>query len=90
MPRFACPVCGDPNAYPIWIDTCPPLGCPDDQAWQEGRPREINSICERQLARARQAADWRKRCPEAFDEYGNIKEGGLAMVFEKLRFAALL
>ena len=89
MPSYPCPICGDPNAYPIWIDATPPRGCPDDEAWQEGRPPRITSVCERQLTRARQAADWRKRCPEAFDHEGNIKEGGLAMVMNKLdRLAA--
>ncbi len=85
LSSYPCPVCGDPNAYPIWIDTAPPRGCSDDEAWQEGLSPRITSVCERQLARARQAADWRKRCPEAFDHEGNIIEGGLAMVMNKLR-----
>lgn len=85
MPSYPCPICGDPSAYPIWIDDMPPIGCPDDDILREtGRP-SITSICERQMARARQGADWRKRCPEAFDAEGNIIEGGLALVVNKLR-----
>ncbi len=85
MPKYPCPICGDPNAYPIWIDVMPPMGCPNDDELRETGRRSITSICETQIARARQAADWRKRCPEAFDGEGNIIEGGLAMVVNKLR-----
>lgn len=35
MPRFACPVCGDPNGFPIWIDSAPPRGCPQDDSWAD-------------------------------------------------------
>ncbi len=85
MPRYACPICHDPDAYPIWIDLAPPIGCPDDDELRETGRRSITTICPRQLARAHQAADWRRRCPEAFDGEGNIIEGGLVMVINKLR-----
>src|SRR3546814_1564783 len=37
MTRFPCPICGDPSAYPFWLDDEPPAGCPNDDAWQTDR-----------------------------------------------------
>jgi hypothetical protein len=33
MAKLPCPVCGDPNAFPIWIDEALPPTCPHDPAW---------------------------------------------------------
>lgn len=80
MTRYACPICGDPNAYPLWIDEEPPRGCPNDEldsdgliCWHSGAPRITNvTECAYQMTKARQAAEMRKRCPEAFDENGKM------------------
>jgi hypothetical protein len=86
MSRFACPVCHDPHAYPLWIDSEPPEGCPYDEAWQNGLGRAVLSVdqCAYQMRKARQMAEWRRLVPEAFDENGNIKAGMLAYVLERL------
>lgn len=86
MPKFACPICHDPNGFPIWIDAEPPEGCPHDESWMEGRPLAIKSVaeCPYQRGKAEQRARWMKLCPEAFDANGNLVEGGLVMVLEKL------
>lgn len=80
--RHACPVCGDPGAYPLWIDKEPPEGCPQDLAWQQGHPRTIRNVseCSWQLAKAWQAAEFRKLMPDAFDDFGKMKPGRLADV----------
>ena len=78
MPKHACPICGDPNAFPLWIDPEPPPGCPDDAAWViEGRTPEIRNIaeCPYQRKMARQRAALRKLSPDCFDENGNMKPG---------------
>lgn len=77
MPRFACPACGDPNAYPFWIDSEPPVGCPNE-------PERVSGICGAKIRDAERAALWRKTAPEAFDTMGNILPGGLAVVLSKL------
>lgn len=86
MARFACPICGDPNAYPLWIDEKPPEGCPQDEAWHEGRPPQIKNVteCPYQMAKARQQAEWRKQFPDQFDENGQIKSGGLVRILQQL------
>lgn len=85
MPKFPCPICGDPNAYPLWIDEKPPEGCPQDEAWHEGRPPQIKNVteCPYQMGKAKQRARWMKVCPEAFDENGKLKDGMLAYVLER-------
>lgn len=80
MPKYACPICGDPNGFPIWIDEKPPTGCPHDENWHQTGVPAILDICEWQKAKARQRADWRKHNPECFDKYGNILPGQLAKV----------
>lgn len=82
MPRYACPICGDPNGYPIWVDAEPPEGCPHDDAWHSGKPVSIKNVseCGYQRQKAEQRARWMKECPEAFDESGNMKPGMLGHV----------
>lgn len=82
MGRFPCPICGDPTAYPIWIDKEPPEGCPHDEAWHAGGKPSITDVtqCSYSMNKARQRAEWRKALPEAFDGSGNLKDGRLADV----------
>lgn len=80
MPSYPCPICGDPSAFPIWIDEEPPIGCPNDESWHEtGRPA-ITTMCQQQRIKAEQRADWRKHNPECFDANGNMRPGKLAHV----------
>lgn len=83
MPRYACPICGDPRAYPIWLADEPPIGCPNEPNLKPGR-----GPCAFQIHDAQRAALWRRVAPEAFDDMGNILPGGLAMVLNKLVPAA--
>ena len=71
-----CPICGDPGAYPLWVDKQPPEGCPEGD--------HIKSIteCPWQMGRAKQRAAWRRLVPDAFDESGNMKKGQLGRVLE--------
>lgn len=80
-----CKICGDPQAYGIWIGPEPP-GCPYDEVWHKGGELSVHSVtdCSHQMRRAAQQAKWRKVCPEAFDANGKILPGGLVMVLEKL------
>lgn len=80
-----CKICGDPKAYSIWIGPEPP-GCPYDEVWHKGGLPSIFSVteCSHQMRKAARAAKWRRVCPEAFDANGNIIEGGIGMVLEKL------
>jgi len=79
-----CPVCGDPNAFPFgWYDKEPPQGCPHDDAWMmKGQRPMIKNVteCKFQMAKAWQAAEFRKLVPDAFDETGRMKPGKLAAV----------
>lgn len=86
MAKFVCPVCRDPQPYCLWLAKEPPEACAYDEAWHKGGAPTIKSVteCEYQMKKARQAAKWRKACPEEFDEMGNLKPGGLARVLEKL------
>lgn len=79
-----CPICGDPNAFPIWIDVEPPGGCPNDESWMEGRAPAIRDItqCRMQMDRARNAAERRRLAPHCFDAAGNPLPG---MANEALR-----
>lgn len=79
MARFACPVCHDPNAYPFWLDSEPPAGCPEEPDLRPGY-----GICSFKLEEAKRAALWRKIAPECFDERGNILPDGLEGVLKKL------
>jgi len=69
MPRHACPVCGDPNAFPIWIEDIPPPTCPNDPAWPR---RSVEGICQHQLRKAEQATALRRITPDAFDANGTL------------------
>lgn len=79
-----CPVCGDPNAFPLWVGAAAPEGCAHDESWMRYRPRRINSVaeCWYQRAKAWQAAEFRKLVPDAFDANGNMKDDELARVVE--------
>lgn len=83
MTRYACPVCGDPNAFPLWVSHEPPAGCPDDDEWlMHGRAPSIRTVteCKHQMGKARQSAEFRTACPDAFDETGTMKPGQLERV----------
>lgn len=82
MARYPCPICGDPSAYPLWIDKEPPVGCPHDETWHAGHAPSITDVtqCSYAMTKARQRAEWRKALPDAFDENGNMKDGRLADV----------
>lgn len=84
MPKYNCPVCGDPHVYKFWVDPRPPEGCPDDDSWQEGRACSVRNVteCRRQMDSARQAAEFRKLVPDAFDKTGKMKPKQLARVLE--------
>lgn len=79
--KFSCPICGDPNAYPLWIDDEPPLGCPEDMSWQNGGAPEIKDLCSYQKKKAAGEALRRKMAPHCFDENGNMKPGMAAEAF---------
>jgi len=72
MPRYPCPICGDPNAFPLWIDSEPPATCANDPAWPR---RSLHSICSVQIQRAKQAAELRRITPDAFDDNGTMIPG---------------
>jgi hypothetical protein len=83
MPRYACPVCGDPSAFPFWGDPEPPEGCPHDDAWlMDGKRPEIKNVseCAYQRKKAWQAAEFRKLVPDAFDATGTMLPGQIARV----------
>jgi hypothetical protein len=67
MARCPCPICGDPNAFPFWLENEPPPTCPQDPAWPR---KSLNGICQYQIRKAEQAAALRKITPDAFDAYG--------------------
>lgn len=79
---IACPICGDPNAYPFWVTGGVPEGCPNDDVWHKGGPVTIKNVteCQWQMAKAWQAAEFRKLVPDAFDETGTIKPGRIVDV----------
>ncbi len=74
MPRYACPVCGDPNAYPLWIDAVPPSGC------SEGDHVRSVTECRFQMRKAKGEALRRKMVPDAFDANGVILPGQIGRV----------
>ena len=82
MNKYACPICSDPNGFPLWIDKEPPEGCPHDFSWHNGRPPAIRNVseCKFQRAKAWQAAEFRRLLPDAFDATGNMLPGRLADV----------
>jgi hypothetical protein len=84
MPKYACPICGDPHGFPIWIDKEPPIGCPKDMSWHDGSTPLVKNVteCEWQMKKAWQAAEFRKLVPHAFDENGNMLDGQLGRVLE--------
>lgn len=81
MPKYSCPVCGDPNGFILWVDNEPPEGCPQDmENWGTVRAIKNVSECAYQRKKAWQAAEFRKLVPDAFDEAGKMKNGQLARV----------
>lgn len=68
MPQYPCPICGDPNAYPLWIDKQPPTGC------SEGEHVRSVTECTWQMNKARAEKARRQISPWAFDEAGNIRK----------------
>jgi hypothetical protein len=83
MPKYPCPVCGDPNGFIFWVDKEPPVGCPQDMDnW--GTPQAVKNVseCAYQRKKAWQAAEFRKLVPDAFDETGKMKPMQLARVLE--------
>lgn len=89
MAKHVCPICGDPNVYRFWVDRQPPEGCPDDDEWQEGRAPSIRNVteCRRQMDSAKQAAEFRKLVPDAFDETGKMKPGQIGRVLQAYALA---
>ena len=94
MPRYPCPICGDPYGYTLWIDKEPPTACPhavteedirkgpDATAAAEARVKCVTD-CRYQMRKAAQKARWLKLAPECFDENGTVKPGMLATVLLK-------
>jgi len=81
MPKYPCPICGDPSGFIFWVDPEPPGGCPQDmENW--GSPQAIKSVteCKYQMGKAWQAAEFRKLVPDAFDATGKMLPGQLARV----------
>jgi hypothetical protein len=68
-----CPVCGDPSVYALWVDKEPPDECPLGAT--------DLTRCELAMEKARQAALFRRVCPESFDASGNIRAGELGIVY---------
>jgi len=75
--RFKCPVCGDPAPFMFWIEDFEPEECP------EGPHVKNVTQCQSQMTMARQAAELRKFCPEAFDGNGKMLSNGWQMIFAK-------
>ena len=80
--RFKCPVCGDPRPFIFWIEDFEPEHCP------EGPHVKDVTQCQWQMGEARQAAELRRFCPEAFDGNGLMKPNGWALIAAKQRAAA--
>jgi hypothetical protein len=82
MPRYACPICKDPNGYPFWVTPEPPEGCPYDDEWHGGGRVTIKNVteCRWQMDKAWQAAEFRKLVPDAFDANGKMLPDQLARV----------
>lgn len=83
MPKYPCPICGDPSGFIFWVDSEPPAGCPQDmENWDS--PRAIKNVteCKYQMGKAWQAAEFRKLVPDAFDENGKMLKGELARVLQ--------
>jgi len=78
MAGYPCPICGDPRGFLFWFDDEPPAGCPQDKSWHDGGAPQIRNVteCRYQMAKAWQAAEFRRLVPDAFDENGKIKPGG--------------
>lgn len=72
-----CPICGDRNVYALWVSAETPDGCP------EGPHVRTVTDCRTQMARAEQAALFRKAAPECFDANGNMLPGLLGVVLER-------
>jgi len=77
----ACPLCGDPGIYALWVGDEPPVGCgqPFDA---KGREIEVRTAadCHYAMGKAAQQALMRKLKPDCFDDAGAIKPGRLAEV----------
>ena len=85
MPKYPCPVCGDPNAFPIWLDANPPDRGPEDYTHDKGVTRAGDCTIHRTRAVAESI---RRRCaPDCFDEAGALLPGKLAAVFTRTEAA---
>lgn len=77
----ACPLCGDPGMYSLWVGDTPPTGCgqPFDA---KGRKIEVRTAadCHYAMGKASQQALMRKLKPDCFDAAGTMKPGRLAEV----------
>ena len=78
----ACPVCGDPNAWPGWIGEGKPDACPHDMPWHKGGARTVLSVtdCQYQMRKAWVHAERRRLCPDAFDASGALLPGEIGRV----------
>lgn len=85
MARYPCPICGDPNAYPLWINKEPPEGCPHDDHYFATGQRSVTNVaqCGHQRRRAERDARWRRLAPECFDANGNMLPGKIGEVLAK-------
>lgn len=94
MPRYPCPICGDPYGFPFWFDKEPPDFCPQaateadyrrGQAAIDAARARVRSItdCQYQMRKAAQKARWLKLAPECHDENGVVKPGMLGEVLRK-------
>lgn len=72
MAKVTCPACG--RIEPFWLDKVPTTGCLMGHA---------SAPCPEVLAKARADAEMRKAHPDAFDENGNIKPGGMVMILNR-------
>ena len=73
MPKFPCPVCGDPNGFLFWIDKEPPDRCPEDYTHDQGITDAQH--CPMQQKRALSETIRRRCAPDCFDDAGRILPG---------------
>lgn len=81
MPKYPCPVCGDPNAYPMWLDKDPPDRCPEDYLRDEGVTSALR--CKVQQSRALSESIRRRCAPDCFDDKGAILPGKLSEIITR-------
>ena len=73
-PSVKCPICGDHRPFVLWIDDEPPTECP------MGPQVKTVTDCSWQMDDARMQAERRKQYPEAYDENGNMRPDGWAII----------